>query len=236
MMEKKTVLLVDDVKLFLRLEETFFQRAGCLVLTADSGATALKLARERTPDLILLDYLMPDIKGDQVCRELKADERTSHIPIIIVSTSSKKEDIDLCFNAGCDDYVTKPINPEVVLAKAAQFLGVSQRLHKRLAVNFRIEGQAPPLTFTGFSRNLSRSGILIEADQKLEPGTMLKLWLPLAPDQTMVEFNGEIARAELEPKRGKYLYGIHFKLLAKDSEVALNNYLQRHLPEEQMQS
>jgi len=235
-MEKKVVLLVDDVKLFLRLEETFFQRAGCLVLTAESGAKAIKLAQERIPDLILLDYLMPDLKGDQVCRELKTGQTTSQIPIIIVSTSSKKEVVDACFQAGCDDYLTKPINPETILARAAHFLGVAQRLHKRLMVNFRVEGEAPSLTFTGFSRNLSPGGTLVEADQKLELGQQLRLWLPVSADLTMLEFNGEIARAELDAKRGKYLYGIKFVSLSKEAEQALNHYLEKIQPEQCGQS
>ncbi len=231
MIEKKTVLLVDDVKLFLRLEETFFQRAGCLVLTADSGKNAIRIARERRPDLILLDYLMPDFRGDQVCRELKSDQQTSSIPVIIVSTSTKKEDIDACFQAGCSDYLTKPINPETVLARAAQFLGVPQRLHRRLAVNFRVEGEAPPLTFTGFSRNISQSGILVESDQKMELGQRLRLWLPIFNDLATKEVDGEIVRAEPDPKRGKYLLGIKFLGLNKENGQVLDKYLERQKSE-----
>ena len=230
--DKKTVLLVDDVRLFLKLEETFFKRAGCRVLTAESGTDAIKIAREYEPDVILLDYYMPDMKGDEVCEKIRQDTETKDIPIIIVSTSSKQEDIEQCYKAGCNDYITKPINPEVVLARTAQLLRIPYRLHRRLAVNFQVEGRKPPLTFTGFSRNLSESGILIETDQKLSVGDKLFLWLPILENQDSIELSGEVVRAESEPRRGKYLYGIKFIELDEQARSALKEYLEKHLPEQ----
>ncbi len=230
--DKKTVLLVDDVRLFLKLEETFFKRAGCRVLTAESGTDAIKIAKEYKPDVILLDYYMPDMKGDEVCEKIRQDTETKDIPIIIVSTSSKQEDIEQCYKAGCNDYITKPINPEVVLARTAQLLRIPYRLHRRLAVNFQVEGRKPPLTFTGFSRNLSESGILIETDQKLSVGDKLFLWLPILENQDSIELSGEVVRAESEPRRGKYLYGIKFIELDEQARSALKEYLEKHLPEQ----
>ena len=230
----KTVLLVDDVQLFIRLEETFFRRAGCQVLTAGSGKECIKVVREKMPDLILLDYLMPDMKGDLVCRELRGDEKTKDIPIIIVSTSSKNEDIDLCYQAGCNDYLTKPVQPEIVLARAAALLAIPHRAHRRLPVNFRVDGEAPPLTFTGFSRNLSMSGISVEADQVLETTVRLRIWLPILEDHNMVEVVGEVVRNEFDKKRGRNVYGIKFLDLSKSTEEALAEFLKKHLPEQEL--
>jgi len=232
-MDKKTVLLVDDVKLFLKLEETFFKRAGCKVLTADSGAEAIKIAQEKKPDIILLDYYMPDLKGDEVCKKLKSAAQTQKIPIIIVSTSMKKEDVEACMQAGCDDYLTKPIQPETVLTRAAQLIGLSHRLHRRLAVNFRLEGEFPPLTFTGFSKNLSLGGILIEAEQKLKEGDRLRLWLPILEDKSMIEIPGQVVRWEQDVKRSKYLYGIRFLEMNAKTAQALEEYLDKLLPKEE---
>jgi CheY-like chemotaxis protein len=228
-MKRKTVLLVDDVKLFLRLEETFFQRAGCKVFTAESGREAIKVAKEVQPDLILLDYYMPDRRGDDVCRELRSVNETRNIPIIIVSTSSKKEDIDCCFEAGCNDYLTKPIQPEAVLARSAQILEIPFRLHRRMPVNFRLEGEAPPLTFTGFSRNLSRGGIMVEMDQTLEIGQSLKLWLPILESNKLAEVKGEVVRFEDDKIHRKTIYGVKFIGMAPELEQALDEYLAKHL-------
>ena len=230
----KTVLLVDDVQLFLRLEETFFRRAGCKVLTAASGKDALRIAKEKSPDIILVDYYMQDMTGGEVCKEIKTDAKTKDIPVIVVSTSSKKEDIDACFKAGCDDYLTKPVQPDVVLSRAAQLLAIPHREHRRLPVNFRIEGEAPPLTFTGFSKNLSQSGISIEAEQAIESGMRLKLWMPINEDRTLVEFMGEVVRSEVDKQRGKYTYGIRFTEISESAKSALEEFLKKHLPEPQM--
>src|SRR4030042_859742 len=102
-MERKKVLLVDDVRLFLHLEETFFKRTGCEILTASSGKEALEIAESRAPDLILLDYLMPDMTGDLVCREIRKREKLKTIPVVIVSTSASDSDIQKCFEAGAND-------------------------------------------------------------------------------------------------------------------------------------
>jgi CheY-like chemotaxis protein len=229
----KTVLLVDDVQLFIKLEETFFKRAGCKVITATSGKDCLKAVREQNPDLILLDYLMPDLRGDQVCQELRKDERTKDVPVIIVSTSSKNEDIDLCYKAGCNDYLTKPVQPEIVLARAAALLAIPHRAHRRLPVNFRVDGEAPPLTFTGFSRNLSMSGISVEAEQVLEQSAKLRIWLPVLEDHSMVEVMGEVVRSEFDKKRGRNVYGIRFIDISKPAEDAITQFLKKHLPEQE---
>ena len=183
------------------------------------------------PDLILLDYYMPDLKGSEVTKELRSYEETKSIPIIVVSTSTKNEDIESCFQAGANDYLTKPIQPEVVLARAANLLAVPHREHRRLPVNFQIGGEAPALTFTGFSRNLSQSGISVEAEQSLEAGVRLKLWLPVAQNQGMIEINGEVVRGEMDKKRAKYVYGIKFLGMTPQAESALTEFLQKHLPE-----
>jgi CheY-like chemotaxis protein/Tfp pilus assembly protein PilZ len=228
--EKKKVLLVDDVRLFLQLEETFFKRTGCQIFTAASGGEALDIAAKHKPDLILLDYLMPDMNGDEVCRRLKGAEGTQKIPIIIVSTSANKEDIARCYEAGADDYVTKPINPNDVLNKAAQMLDIPYRLHRRLMVNFRVMGETPSQTFSGYSKNLSRTGILIECDGKFEPGTQLQLLLPVLPDEKQIALNGEIIRTARDIQGEKHLLGIRFTKLSPEQDQAIKDYVEKHLP------
>lgn len=227
---KKKVLLVDDVRLFIQLEETFFKRTGCQIFTASSGNEALDIAKKQMPDLILLDYMMPDMNGDEVCRILKSANETNRIPVIIVSTSAKKEDIAKCFEAGADDYVTKPINPNDVLNKAAKMLDIPYRLHRRLMVNFRVIGEMPSQTFPGFSKNISRSGILIECDNKFEAGTELQLLLPLLPEEKQITIKGEIVRAATDIQGEKNLLGIRFVDVTPEQDDAIALYVERNLP------
>jgi CheY-like chemotaxis protein len=228
--EKKKVLLVDDVRLFLQLEETFFKRTGCNIFTAGSGNEALEVAHKLRPDLILLDYLMPDMNGDEVCRLLKGKDETSDIPIIIVSTSAKKEDIAKCFEAGADDYVTKPINPQDVLNKAAMMLNIPHRLHRRLIVSFNIMGEGQSQTFSAHSKNISLSGMLIETDTRFDVGMRIMLELPIKPEGDKVSIQGEIVRMARDIEGEKYLLGVRFIEADEEQGQAITNYLDRNIP------
>ncbi|MFO8057627.1 MAG: response regulator [bacterium] len=222
---RKKVLLVDDVKLFLRLEETFFKRTGCEIITAESGQQAISSARDNQPDLILLDYIMPDMMGDEVCKQLKTSESTRDIPIMIVSTSADSTDIDKCFEAGATDYVTKPINAKEILSKAASILEVPERVHYRVEVNMQVLGEASGNSFTGLSRNLSRGGVLVECENDLAEGTEVSLQLPLMPEQGTMSFKGKVVRNDVDQNSGKYLLGVKFTELTPEQKSTLSEFI-----------
>ena len=113
-MANKRILLVDDVKLFLQLGKALLARSDTLVETAESGIEAIDKAFRSPPDIVFLDLLMPDMNGDEVCRTLKNDPRTKSLPVVMVSSDGKPETLSLCFAAGCDDFVTKPIKAEIL--------------------------------------------------------------------------------------------------------------------------
>ncbi len=222
---KKKVLLVDDVKLFLRLEETFFKRTGCEILTAESGKEAISAARDNKPDLILLDYIMPDMMGDEVCKRLKSEVSTKDIPVMIVSTSADSTDIDKCFAAGASEYVTKPINAKEILTKAASILDVPQRVHYRVEVNMQVIGEVSGESFTELSRNISRGGLLVESDKDLANGTTVFLELPLLPEQGTISFKGQVVRRDLDQSSGKYLVAMKFLDLTPEQKSILAEFI-----------
>ncbi len=115
-MTKPNVLIIDDSATIRRMLE-FVLRDENDVATADSGALGLKKAAEQNPDLIVLDVMMPDMDGHEVCRRLKADPRTKDIPVIFCSTLGEPGDEAAGLNLGAIDYVTKPISPPIVQAR-----------------------------------------------------------------------------------------------------------------------
>jgi CheY-like chemotaxis protein len=121
------VLVIDDDKDNRNLIERFLTGAGYQVLSADSGASALKLLNEATPDLILLDVMMPGMDGYQVCAKLQGDPKHSLIPVIFLTALSEKQDRARGFSLGAVDYVTKPIHKPVLLAKVAEQLRTGER-------------------------------------------------------------------------------------------------------------
>jgi DNA-binding NarL/FixJ family response regulator len=111
------VLVVDDSPNTLRMLTDAIEGAGMTVLVALDGEQALSLTERITPDVILMDAVMPGIDGFEICRRLKRDSALSHVPIIFMTGLSETEDIIKGLDAGGVDYVTKPIAPDELLAR-----------------------------------------------------------------------------------------------------------------------
>jgi len=121
---KGKVLLVDDSEVVLMTEKLIFRNLGDFeLLTARDGEEAVEVARAELPDLILMDVVMPKMGGFDACRALRADPRTRHIPIIMVSTRSEEHNVAEGYEAGCNDYVTKPIDKNELSEKMKDLLG-----------------------------------------------------------------------------------------------------------------
>lgn len=121
---QKSVLIVDDTQENIEILKTILSD-DYLVKVAKSGRLALKIAfSPKPPDLILLDVMMPEMDGYEVCRELKADPRTQHIPVIFVTAKSEVDDEIMGFLLGAADYITKPVSPPIVLARVKTHLAL----------------------------------------------------------------------------------------------------------------
>ena len=121
---KPVVLIVDDTPENLTIMNGLLKDAY-RTKVANSGERALKLAAaEPKPDLVLLDIMMPGMDGYEVCRRLKADAATHEIPVIFLTAKTQVEDESRGFEAGCVDYITKPISPPIVLARVRTHLAL----------------------------------------------------------------------------------------------------------------
>ncbi len=127
----RTVLVVDDDKKIVDLVSLYLHKEGYSVLSANNGLDALELALAEQPDLVVLDLLLPEMDGMQVCHALRAESR---VPIIMLTARSTDEDKLLGLDLGADDYVTKPFNPRELVARVRAVL--------RRAVGG--EGELPP--------------------------------------------------------------------------------------------
>jgi two-component system, sensor histidine kinase and response regulator len=114
---KYRILIVDDVSKNIQLVANILQREQYLMTFARNGKTALEHVNENDFDLILLDIMMPEMDGFEVCRQLKADERTKNIPIIFLTAKTEPDSIVKGFELGAVDYVTKPFNSAELLAR-----------------------------------------------------------------------------------------------------------------------
>ncbi len=122
--EQDSILIVDDTPANVRILFDYLRLKGYRVLVAENGETALKRVEHVTPDLILLDIMMPEMDGFETCRRLKANKQTSDIPIIFMTALSDTDNKVKGFEMGAVDYITKPVYPEEVLARVETHLTI----------------------------------------------------------------------------------------------------------------
>lgn len=116
------ILVVDDEPFIVETIRFALEQAGYGCLVAYDGESAIKMAREEEPGLILLDIMLPKLNGFQICRLLKFDERYRHIPIIMLTARAQPRDRLLGREIGADEYVTKPFDLPVLLQTIARYL------------------------------------------------------------------------------------------------------------------
>jgi two-component system alkaline phosphatase synthesis response regulator PhoP len=121
----KRILVIDDLPENVYMLQDRLEHEGYEVLTAYDGKSGIEKARKELPDLILLDVMMPDINGFEVCKTLVNDEQTSNIPIILVTAKTDAEDTKEGLDAGAFDYIKKPFNKIELLARVQSALKLS---------------------------------------------------------------------------------------------------------------
>lgn len=183
------ILVVDDEKNILELMRFNLEREGFEVLTATDGAHGLELVRQESPDLIVLDVMLPGMNGLEVCRELHLDPTTRNIPIIMLSARAEEMDRVLGLEMGADDYVTKPFSPRELVARIkarfrrfqpGEFRG-KEAMPQRLELGrLLIDGEKYAVYFDGVKQDLTlkefellrylacRQGKVLTRDQLLE--------------------------------------------------------------------
>ncbi len=118
-----TILVADDEEDLRELVTYRLSRSGYNVIGAEDGQEAFELAAERTPDLMVLDVMMPKLDGYELTRRLRAEAALRSIPVILLTARSQESDIDRGFEVGADDYLKKPFNPDELVARVRAVLG-----------------------------------------------------------------------------------------------------------------
>ena len=157
----KTILIVDDAKDSVRLLSTFLHANGYIARVAFDGLSALTQAKNAPPDLILLDILLPDIKGYEVCERLKADEATRHIPVIFLSALDEPLDKINAFRVGGADYLTKPYHELEAMARIEMHLSVA-RLQARVRQELHRYEMLEQAVFEGVA--LTENGCILDVN------------------------------------------------------------------------
>jgi DNA-binding response OmpR family regulator len=121
-MSRKKILLVDDSVTTLMMEQMVLRGQSYQIVTAKNGREAVAAAASESPDLILLDVVMPEMNGFEACRRIRQQDASKSVPIIMVTTKGEEQNVETGFESGCTDYITKPINGTELLTKVRSYL------------------------------------------------------------------------------------------------------------------
>ena len=120
---KKKILVVEDEESLLRLESILLSSKGYNVVGVKDGKSALEMAAKEKPDLIILDIMLPEMDGIEVCRRIKADPATSSIPVVMLTSKKSRQDVEIGTEAGASAYITKPFKTAMVIEVIEGLLG-----------------------------------------------------------------------------------------------------------------
>ena len=130
--DRDIVLLVEDNTDMRSFIKTLLTEENFMVVEATNGRQGIDRAKEIIPDLIISDIMMPDVDGYQLCRELKQDIKTSHVPIILLSVKYTETEITRGLETGADDYITKPFNMDILLTRVRNLINQRRQLQQRI--------------------------------------------------------------------------------------------------------
>lgn len=125
-MKNKKILIIEDEQDIVRLLMHYLQKEGYNLQTASDGVSGLQLARKEIPHLIILDLMLPEMEGLEICKRLRMDHKTSTIPIIMLTAKGEESDKIVGLELGADDYVTKPFSPKELVARVKALLRRSE--------------------------------------------------------------------------------------------------------------
>ncbi len=121
-MSKKEILIVEDEESLLKLESLLLTTRGYKVRGVENGQEALDCVADRKPDLMLLDVMLPGVDGFEVCRQIKGEEATRHIHVIMVTAKKSREDMERAEQVGADWFITKPFKSAMLVETVRRFL------------------------------------------------------------------------------------------------------------------
>jgi CheY-like chemotaxis protein len=205
---------------------TFLRRASIRLLSAHTGSEVLSLAGTSDPGLILLDYSMPDFRGDQVCRKIRANHLIRRIPIIIIGPPEPAR-IELnCRQSGCTLFAPCPVDQRRLLHRVAEFLGLPARLEERAPVILSVSYGTVTTEILGRSLNLSVGGILVRAATPLRSGFFVSLRFTPDRGKRPILAPGRILRVT-PTEDGEYDIGVQFLTLPQESVERIQKLLDR---------
>ncbi len=213
-MKRPRILVVDDEEDLVKLMQHHLQREHYEVVTAFDGESALKAAKEKVPDLVILDLMLPGMDGLEVCRRLKSDPRTAQVPIIMATAKAEEADAVIGLAQGADDYIRKPLQLRELVARVGVRLRAAEERatsDERKVVRFGdlvIDAVKHEVSLKDKPLKLTMTEFRLLRHLATNPGRAFTrndlLDSAVAPDAIVIDRNVDVHVATLRKKLGPY--------------------------------
>ena len=225
MKQPERILLVDHSRGALLFQETILRRRQNLIVTALAGTDGLKKARLEKPHLIIFGYDLFDMSAPEFCREIRDDEETRPMSLLLVVDREHQEQADLCLSAGCNDVIFRPLQRRELDQKVLKLTSIPVRRQLRTITKIEISIEKNGRFILGRSVNISSNGIMIEVDRVLPGDGSLRLHFYLPGDPKPLQLEASVLRAEFVGTMAKY--GLQFVSVTADERERIDQYVHR---------
>jgi two-component system, OmpR family, alkaline phosphatase synthesis response regulator PhoP len=219
------ILLVDHSKGALLFQETILRRRDMSIKTALAGSEGLASARENKPNLIIFGYDLFDMTAPEFCREIRGEDATRPISLLLVCDRAHQEHGELCLSAGCNDVIFRPLQKPELDQKVERLTNIPVRRQLRTITKIEVSLEKNGRFVLGRSINISSTGMLIEVDRMLPQDGPVRLHFYLPGDPRPLQIAAEILRAEFAGAMSKY--GMRFLDQTEEDKERIARYVHR---------
>jgi CheY-like chemotaxis protein len=219
------ILLVDHSRGALLFQETILRRRDMVIATALAGSEGLRKAREEKPNLIVFGFDLFDMTAPEFCREIRHDDLTRAISLLLVCDREHSEHGDLCLSAGCNDVIFRPLQKPELDQKVERLTNIPVRRQLRTITKIEVSLEKNGRFILGRSVNISSTGMLIEVDRVLPHDGPVRLHFYLPGDPRPLQIVGEVLRAEFAGSLSKY--GVRFLSSTEADRERISRFVHR---------
>lgn len=219
------ILLVDPSRGSILFQETILRRRDMAISTALAGSEGLTRARVEQPNLIIFGYDLFDMTAPEFCREIRADEATRAISLLLVCDRDATDHGDLCLSAGCNDVIFRPLQKPELDDKVERLTNIPVRRQLRTITKIEISLENNGRFILGRSLNISANGMLVEVQRMLPQEGPVRVHFYLPGDPRPLQMLAEVLRAEFTGSMSKY--GMRFLNPTEHDRERIARYVNR---------
>jgi CheY-like chemotaxis protein len=222
----KKVIIAKEIRAIVEKKKTFLDRSVVRLFATPSNEKVLALHRAIKADLIIAKLNMPEMSGETLCSLIRDDEELRHVSIIIVC-SENESDLARCIQCRANAFISSPVDTELLLQEAHRLLNIAPRTSYRIPIRVKFFGKSKQRVFTGYTENLSSSGMLLCTISHLFEGDSVMCSFSV-PVSTQITVQAEVVRVlGKEPEHNANCYGIKFTELGANATSAIQAFVEK---------